>query len=365
MLLSFEDECFESFWYRVKIALLAPIEESVPPKKYGGTERVVFNLAEELVGLGHEVDLYATADSKTSANLIPVTDKPIRNLLAQNPREWFSKEIEAAYFVTKSVRHKHYDIIHSNLDEPFTLVNRYIREPVVTTLHNPVPLYLEKAYEKQHFISISNSQRKLSPGLDYVATVYNGIKVSSFEFNPKPKNYLMFLGRISPDKGIVEAIHIAKKTRNKLVIVAKVDPPERAFYRNIVKPLIDNKQITYLGEVDEQRKIEILKDARALISPIQWDEPFGLVNIEALACGVPVISIARGSIPEIFMDARVGYLCNNVEQMITKVGQIDKISRKVCRAHVEKYFDSKIMAQNYVKAYRKVIRQRLNHLKNK
>lgn len=340
----------------MKIALLAPIEETVPPKKYGGTERVVFNLAEELVALGHQVDLFATADSTTSANLIPITDTAIRHLIAHKPRIWFAKQFEAVYTITKKLTESRYDIIHSNLDEPFTLVNPYINDPLVTTLHNPIPVYLEKAYEKQQFVSISNAQRKLSPDLNYIATVYNGINIDKFTFNPKPKNYLMFLGRINADKGIEEAIEIARKTRRKLMIVAKVDPQDRDYYREVVKPLIDNKQIVYVGEVGESHKIEILKDAKALISPIQWDEPFGLVNIEALACGVPILSIGRGSMPEIFKEAKVGYLCGSVSELIKRVSQIDKINRLDCRIHVEKYFTSKSMAKNYLKAYKKVIK---------
>jgi glycosyltransferase involved in cell wall biosynthesis len=166
----------------------------------------------------------------------------------------------------------------------------------------------------------------------------------------------MFLGRINADKGIEQAIAIAKVTHQKLIIVAKVDPPDRIYYRNIIRPLIDNKKIVYLGELDEKSKIEVLKDAKALISPIQWDEPFGMVNIEALACGVPVLSINRGSMPEIFKDAKVGYLCRDVADMIKKVGQIEKIKRINCRGHIEKYFTARIMAKNYLRTYRKVIR---------
>ncbi len=339
----------------MKIALLAPIEESVPPKKYGGTERVVFNLAEELVALGHEVDLFATGDSVTSANLIPITDLPVRSLIAFKPRDWFAKQIEAVYFVNKKLKNTRYDIIHSNMDEPFTLVKQFLRDPVVTTLHNPVPAYLDKAYAKQYFISISNSQRRLSPSLHYAATVYNGINIEKFKFNPKPKNYLIFLGRINPDKGIEEAIAIAKATHQKLIIVAKVDPPDRIYFRNVIKPLINGKNINYLGELAEKQKIEILSEAKALISPIQWDEPFGLVNIEAMACGVPVLTINRGSMPEIFKDAKVGYACENIAELTKKVKLIDKINRAVCRAHVEEHFTARIMAKNYLKAYRKVI----------
>lgn len=340
----------------MKIALLAPIEESVPPKKYGGTERVVFSLAEELVGMGHQVDLFATGDSVTSANLIPVTEFPLRRLMAYKPREWFAKQIEAVYFIKKKLSDNRYDIIHSNMDEPFTIINNQLKDPVVTTLHNPVPAYLDKVYAKQYFVSISNSQRKLSPGLHYAATVYNGINIDKFEFNPKPKNYLIFLGRINPDKGIEEAIAIAKATHQKLIIVAKVDPPDRIYYRNIIKPLINGKNIVYLGELGEKAKIEVLREAKALLSPIQWDEPFGLVNIEAMACGVPVLSINRGSMPEIFKDGKVGYLCKGTDELIKRVKKIDKVSRKACRDHVEQYFTSKTMAKNYLKAYKKVIK---------
>ena len=340
----------------MKIGLLAPIEESVPPKKYGGTERIVYNLVEELVELGHQVDLYATSNSVTSANLIPISDQPTRSLLTQNPRLWFDKQIQATYLLIEKLNGSKYDIIHSHIDEPFTLITDKINNPLVTTIHNPVPDFLKIAYKTNKFISISNSQRKLSPKLDYVSTVYNGINIDKYKFNANPKNYLIFLGRVSPDKGIVQAIEIANKTRNKLFIIAKVDSEDKNYYRDVVRPLINNSRITYIGEVNDKKKIDILKYAKALISPIQWDEPFGLVNIEAMACGVPVLSINRGSLPEIFRDAKVGYLENNYKELIVRVSQINKINRLDCRNHVEKYFSSKVMAKNYLKAYKKIIK---------
>lgn len=341
----------------MKIALLAPFEEPVPPEKYGGTERVVYSLAEGLVGLGHDVTLLASGDSHTSARLVPCVETSLRPFLEKNQRTWNYLNWQGFHRALHHLRNEHYDIIHNHGDWPFLIPGAY-DTPVVTTIHNPVQFKLgvEEVYKQYPYISISDAQRAYMPDLDYVATVHHGLEVETFEYNAEPSDYLAFLGRIHPDKGPEQAIEIAKATGNKLIIAAKVDAPDRHYFRKVIRPMIDKQQILFIGEVAHAAKVTLLKNARALLSPIQWDEPFGLTNIEAMACGTPVIALSRGSLPEIIADGQTGYLCNTTEEMIARVADIDKISRQACRAHVEKNFTSRKMAENHIKAFTKVIK---------
>ncbi|HUD06760.1 MAG TPA: glycosyltransferase family 4 protein [Candidatus Saccharimonadales bacterium] len=339
----------------MKIALLAPIEESVPPKKYGGTERVVFNLAEELVKLGHEVSLFASADSKTSAKLIPVANRSIRKYMTTNPRVWLDEQIKALHIALELIGKNRFDIIHNHLDAPLLIFRKLVKVPIVTTIHNPVDYSLKNSYLSQNFVSISRAQRRYAPDLNYLATVHNGINVDEFVFNDKPKNYLAFLGRISPDKGPKQAIEIAKKSGHRLIMGAKVDPVDRAYYRKVIKPLVNNKNVVFLGEVDAKAKNDLLKNAKALLSPIQWDEPFGLATVEALSCGTPVLTYKRGSMSEIISDGKNGFLCENESDMLRAITKIGKIDRQFCRADVAKRFSASLMAKRYVKVYEKAI----------
>jgi glycosyltransferase involved in cell wall biosynthesis len=208
------------------------------------------------------------------------------------------------------------------------------------------------------FVSISNSQRRHSPKLNYVDTIYHGIYPDEFEFNGTPGDYLAFLGRIHPQKGPVHAIKIARATGQKLIIAAKTDPAEFEYLRKRVKPLIDGKQIIFLGEVGQAEKVKLLKNARALLSPLQWDEPFGIVNLEAMACGTPVITMRRGSMPEIIEDGKTGFLCRSSAEMRAAIQKIDTIDRSYCRKYVEQHFTAREMAENYIKVFDKVIRRR-------
>ncbi len=351
----------------MKIALVAPLEESVPPHKYGGTERVVDLLAKELVQLGHDVTLLASGDSKTTAKLIVCSKYSIRTSPAsKNPTLRRALNLEGLSKALDYLKKHDFDIIHNHFGWEFLLFSKFIKTPYVTTLHGslnkkiePTAYKMHGYYKKSPVISISHSQRKPSPCLNYVGTVYNGIDVEEFEFNDKPKDYLFFLGRIHPQKGPDKAIEIAKKTNHKLIIAAKVDPLDYQYFVKKIKPQIDNQQIIYIGEVNQKEKINLLKNAKALISPITWDEPFGIVNIESLACGTPVITISRGSIPEI-LNKRVAFLCKNTEEMIKKVDKINRIDRKECRRHVEDHFNSRLMAQNYLNIYKKLIKEWVN-----
>jgi glycosyltransferase involved in cell wall biosynthesis len=344
----------------MKIALLAPFEEAVPPEKYGGTERVVYSLAEGLVGLGHDVTLLASGDSKTSARLVACVERSLRPELEKNQRLWHYLNWQGFHQALDHLRSEKYDIVHNHGDWPFLIASCFANVPLLTTIHNPVQFKLgvPNIYREHQYISISDAQRAYMPDLDYVATVYHGLEVEAFEFNDAPGDYLAFLGRIHRDKGVEEAIKIARATDNKLIIAAKIDAPDRYYYRKVIKPLIDGKQIIFIGEVAHAAKVALLKNARALLSPIQWDEPFGLTNIEAMACGTPVIAIARGSLPEIMIDGKTGYLCKTTEQMIKRVADIDKIKRIDCRKHVENKFTARKMAQNYIKVFDKVLKGR-------
>lgn len=341
----------------MRIALLAPFEEPVPPPKYGGTERVVQSLAEGLVGLGHDVTLFASGDSRTSARLVPCVERSLRPYMGKLPRTWQFLQWQGVHRMLHHLQAGTYDIVHNHGDWPYLIAGAFTEAPLLTTIHNPkqYKLGLKITYKRFQYVSISDAQRAYLPDLKYVATVHHGIDPATFEYNDRPQDYLAFLGRTLPDKGLKEAIEIAKATNKRLLIGAKVDPKVRTYFNKTIKPLIDGKQIVFLGEVGHKDKVELLKNARALLSPIQWDEPFGLTNIEAMACGTPVIAIARGSLPEIIIDGKTGYLCRTVGQMTKRVADLDNLSRTACRKRVERYFSSQSMAEHYVKVFEKVI----------
>jgi glycosyltransferase involved in cell wall biosynthesis len=344
----------------LKIVLLAPFEEPVPPKKYGGTELIVYNLAEELVGLGHDVTLIASGDSTTTAKLVPAVDEAIRTLTkARNPQTRMALKYQGLANALNIVVNGKFDILHNHYGWQLLMFKQLLNCPIITTLHgtlaDPTEQEMYSLHREMPYISISESQRLHGPQLNYVDTVYNGIQVERFEFNDQPKDYLAFLGRISPQKGPEYAIELAKKTNQRLIIAAKIDPVDESYFRQIVEPLIDGEQISFIGEVDHTAKVDLLKYAKALISPLQWDEPFGIVNVEALACGTPVITINRGSMPEILIDGKTGFLCSNIDEMISRVADIDTINRQACRDHVEQYFTAHGMAEHYLKTYESLL----------
>lgn len=348
---------------KLKIALIAPLEERVPPRKYGGTELVVANLADGLAELGHQVDLYAAGTSITKANLIPIIPKPIREVprLIENIELRSGVKYISVSKVLKRLNEKKYDIVHNHMGIRMAIfADAVTRAPVVTTLHGPVtsPMFSEiyKHFPKLPYISISNSQRRPAKKLNYLATIYNGVKIERFPFNPTPGKYLFFLGRMSPEKGPVQAIKIAKLAKLPLLMAAKIDPVDREFFEKEVKPAIDGRQIKYLGEVGENEKIRLLKNARALLATIMWEEPFGLFMIEAMACGTPVVAFRRGSVPEVIRDKKTGFIVKSIPAAAKAVKQIDKIKRIDCRRHVEKNFTAQIMTQNYLKAYQKLLK---------
>lgn len=350
----------------MKILVLSPVEERVPPPKYGGTELVVYNLVEGLVKRGHKVILAASGDSVTSARLYPLVKEALRTkLLGQEDpglklREAF-KYIAIAQALKLASQEK-FDLVHNHIGWRIMPFSFLIKSPLLTTLHGPLTDQYQRAVYSQfkgaNLVSISQSQREGAPDLNYVATVYNGITLESFTFNNKPQNYFAFLGRISPEKGVYFAIQAAIKAKVKLLIGAKIDIVDQKFYQSKIKPLIDGQQIKYLGELNHKQKVELLGNARAVINPINWQEPFGLVMAEAMACGTPVIATRRASAPEIIVENKTGFLVdpqNPVPGIVESLKKINQIKREDCRKHVEKKFSAEQMVTGYEEAYQKVI----------
>lgn len=348
----------------MKIALLAPIAEKVPPPAYGGTEAVVYTLAEELHRRGHDVTLFASGDSEVSCKLVPIAEKAVGSGIDIATRE--ALNLSAIAEAVGHIRKGKFDIVHNHTGWHALLLKTLIPCPIVTTLHGALNDKMENAkrerrmyneFRFQPYISISKSQRRGAPLLRYSATIYHGI---STDVKPsyKPGKYLAFLGRFSPQKGPLDAIEIAKKTGNVLKMAGQVNEWERDYFEEKIKPHIDGKQIIFLGEVNHVERTKLLRGAKALLSPIHWDEPFGLVNVEAYACGTPVIARKRGSMPELIVHGKTGFLCRSVNEMIAAVGRLDKIDRYDCRKHVETKFSIDRMVSAHERLYKRLITPR-------
>lgn len=343
----------------MKIALVAPFEEPVPPRTYGGTELVVYNLAEELVALGHEVVVFASADSQVSARVESIFQKSLRadETITGNQMRDAMKMIGLGRLVGK-LNEEDFDIVHNNFGWRLLAVGEQINAPVITTFHGPLcqDYYIRIFSElpPYPFVSISDAQRRPCPDLNYVATVYNGIDCASFEFSQKPGEYVAFLGRFSPEKGPAQAICAAKRAGVPLVMAGKIDFVDREYFEAEVQPHIDGERVQFIGEVNHTQKNEFLRNARALLVPIEWEEPFGLVMIESLATGTPVIAHRRGSVPEI-VTSKVGFITENADEMAEAIMSVDRIDRQRCRDYVCSRFNRQAMAQGYVAAYEKVL----------
>lgn len=344
----------------MRIALLAPGEESVPPTKYGGTELVVSNLAEKLVARGHEVYLLASGDSKTKAKLIPTFFEAVRKYPgAENPQEREAMKQMGLGRAILELQKLKVDIVHNHIGWRYLPFAELYKAPTVTTLHGPLDVRYQQivygAYKDTNYVSISNSQREPFPGLNFADTVYNGIEVEKFEVSEKPGEYLAFLGRMSPEKGPVDAIKIAKAAKKKLIMAAKVDSVDVAYFTKYVKPLIDGKQIKFIGEVDHAGKVQLLKNALALIAPINWREPFGLFLVEAMACGTPVLTRPMGAAPELVLDEQTGFVRQTNRELIAAIKRINTIDRATCRKRVEEYFSADKMTEGYEQVYKSLI----------
>ncbi|WP_294346236.1 glycosyltransferase family 4 protein [Prosthecochloris sp.] len=336
----------------LRIAQIAPLIESVPPAKYGGTERVVYSLTEELVGRGHDVTLFATGDSRTSAKLCSLVERGLR-LDGKQSASVVSSLLELAH-VYHEMSHE-FDIIHSHVDIftlPFAATSMI---PTVLTLHGrldmPFLIRMLQIYTDMNYVSISNAQRFPVPNVNWAGTVYHGYPPECFPFNESPSDYFLYLGRFSPEKAPDQAIRLAKACGIPLKIAAKVDPVEADYFNEHIRPMLDDPLIEYVGEVMESDKIKLLKNAKALLNTIDWPEPFGLVMIEALACGTPVIVRGCGSSPEIIKHGKTGYVCSTEDDFKQAVNDIEKIKRKACRNDFEKRFSHKTMVDGYEKIY--------------
>lgn len=343
----------------MRIAQVAPLYESVPPRLYGGTERVVSYLTEELVRLGHEVTLFASGDSCSCACLHAACDRALR--LDPTCHDQLAPHIRMLGQVYQRARE--FDIIHCHTDYLGLPLARFTLTPTVITLHGRLdipelaPLYRE--YPDVPLVSISDAQRSPLPDVNWAATIYHGLPLDLYpSFQPHPGAYLLFLGRIAPEKRPDSAIRVARQARIPLRIAAKVDPADREYFETTIRPLLDHPLIDFLGEVDDEQKRDLLSNALALLFPIDWPEPFGLVMIEALACGTPVITRRRGSTPEIIRDGQTGFICETEEEMIGAVHRIDALGRAECRRAFLERFTVAHMVQHYVKVYETICARR-------
>ncbi len=336
----------------MRIAQISPLWERVPPFRYGGIELIVQLLTDELVRRGHDVTLFASGDSITKAKLNSVHNQALR--LDPNVKEPLIYEQMMLADVYQHAHH--FDIIHSHLGCSALAYSSFVKTPTVHTMHGIFTPDNEKMYRRfawQPFISISEAQREPRLGLNYIRTVYNGIDTTAYAEYPKPIQpaYLAFVGRLSPEKGPVEAIKIARGAGLPLKMAGKIDVVDRDYYREQVEPLIDGEQIQYLGEVSHEEKVKLLGEASVTLFPISWREPFGLVMIESMATGTPVIGMGLGAVPEVIAHGKTGFVCHSIEKMIEMIPDAIKLDRKICREDVISRFSVKSMTDEYEKAY--------------
>ncbi|MDB5861328.1 MAG: glycosyl transferase [Ramlibacter sp.] len=343
----------------MRIAQIAPLMESVPPRAYGGTERVVSYLTEALVEMGHDVTLFASGDSSTSARLIPIVDHALRLDPARpDPVIWHTLMVDRVREMSGS-----FDVLHFHIDTVHLPVAVHSRTPSLTTLHGRLdipdlkPLF--KRFHQHPLVSISDNQRTPIPGANWLATVHHGLPLDLYDYHPQPQDYFAFVGRMSPEKRCDRAIEIAIACNTPLRIAAKVDDADREYYAQVIEPLLAHPLVTYVGEIGDAEKNAFIGNARALLTPIDWPEPFGLVIIEAMACGTPVIAYGHGAIPELIDHGETGFVVHNQEQAIAAARAIDTIARRTCRATFERRFASPVMAGQYLQNYRALTEERM------
>jgi len=341
----------------MKILQIAPLWETVPPPAYGGTEAVVSVLTEELVRRGHEVTLWASGDSRTQAELVSVLPHSLRTARdLQDP--WPYAWLHSALALREA---NEFDIIHNHAGELTMAMAHLVPDvPMLSTMHcliTPDTKFIWDRYPG-YYNTISMSQRRNMPPLaggHFVGVVYNAIDVHSFPYEERKEDYLLFLSRVSVDKMPHLAVEVARRSGRRLIIAGKVDRVDEGYFNSVLAPLIDGKQVQFMGEADARLKRELFAKATCLILPLCWEEPFGLVMIEAMACGTPVISFGRGAAPEVVVDAETGYIVRDVNEMVDAVGRVDRIEPRRCRQHVEDNFDAPLMANRYLQAYQRII----------
>ena len=337
----------------MRIAQVSPLFESVPPAYYGGTERVVSYLTEELAALGHEVTLFASGDSHTSARLVPGSPKALR----LHPIFSAPAVPHLLMYERLSRMAREFDIVHFHADWAGFTFARRLPVPSIFTMHGRLdlpdlpPLFRE--YADVPLISISNAQRRPLDWANWAGTVYHGIPEHLYRFHAGPGRYLAFCGRISPEKRLDLAIRIAQTAGIELVIAAKVDKLDRDYFEHVIKPLLGSPGIRFIGEIGDHEKNDLFSNAAALLFPIDWPEPFGLVMIEAMACGTPVIAFPRGSVPEVVEHGLTGFIVDSVEQAVEAVGRLRTFDRRRCRERFEQRFSARRMAEDYLNVYRR------------
>jgi glycosyltransferase involved in cell wall biosynthesis len=339
----------------MRIAQISPLFESVPPRFYGGTERIVADLTKSLVALGQDVTVFASRDSDIpdGAHFVPAEHKALRLAGCKDP-------IPPHYLMFEQVRRlqDHFDIIHFHNEYLHFPVARTLETPTVSTLHGRLDLRdypeLFGEFSDLPLVSISFSQRKPLPHAHWAGMVHHGLDSSHLPFYEKGKGYLAFLGRLTPEKGFERAVEIARHTGRRLKVAAKIEPDLYPEYVQQIAPLLNEPFVEYIGEIDDSKKAEFLGSADATLFPIQWPEPFGLVLIESLACGTPIVAFRRGSVPEIIKPGVTGFIVENVEEACQAIESVDKIDRRDCRRDFETRFSLDRMAKDYLKIYQSI-----------
>jgi len=340
----------------MKIAMLSPLSWRTPPRHYGPWENVVSLLTEQLVSMGIEVTLFASGDSLTSGKLAWVCERPYSEDPDIDPKAW-----ECLHIAELFGRADEFDLIHNHYDFLPLSYSGFTHTPVVTTIHgfssaSILPVY-KKYNDSTHYVAISEADK--STELDYIATIHHGIDLNQFKYQQDKGDYLLFLGRIHPDKGVHDAIEVARKTGKRLVIAGIVQ--DDAYFKERIEPCIDGSKVEYIGSIGPDKRQEVMGGALALLHLIHFDEPFGLSVVESMACGTPVIAYDRGSMSELIQNDRSGFIVDDLDAAIRAVGQIDNLERHVCRADVEKRFTCQRMAQEYLGTYHRILEDRENY----
>jgi glycosyltransferase involved in cell wall biosynthesis len=342
----------------LRILQLAPLWETVPPPRYGGTEAVVSVLCEELVRQGHEVTLCASGDSVTSAELSSVYPRSLRtadDLQDRQPYDW--THVALSLRATDG-----FDIVHNHAGELAMAMSHLVDVPMLSTMHCLITPDTQFIWDRYGgwYNTISHAERRTMPpvrGGTYCGVVHNGIDVESFPYEERKEDYLLFLACMAPVKGTHLAIDVARRLGKRLIIAAKVDRADRQYFHDIVEPLIDGDLIQFVGEVDSALKRKLYATAYCLLVPICWEEPFGLVMAEAMACGTPVIAFARGAAPELVLEGETGFLVHDVDGMVRAVHRIDRIDPQRCRRHVEENFSAQRMTEGYLAVYERILEE--------
>jgi glycosyltransferase involved in cell wall biosynthesis len=335
----------------MKVAVLSPVAWRTPPRRYGPWEQVASNITEGLVENGIDVTLFATGDSITKGKLEYICERPYAEDAEIDPKVW-----ECLHISHLMEQADKFDLIHNNFDFLPLTYSHLIKTPVVTTIHGFSSQKILSVYKKynstSHYVSISNSDR--SPELDYIATVYNGINTNEFTFRAEPKDYLLFFGRIHPEKGTYESIQIAKRTGKKLIIAGLIQHQE--YFKSKIKPFINDDDIVYAGNSGPKERDKLLGEAYALLHPISFEEPFGLSVAESMLCGAPVIAFNKGAMPELILDGKTGFLVNSIDEAVHSVNNIRSINRKYCREYAASKFSRQKMVEGYLEVYKNILK---------